>query len=327
MIIEATVKRRVGGALLASLGVLMSAPTEARENRSSRFYAPPQQAPASGPERDRHRYGQAGRSQARISAEVPLPPPRPPEFAAPAQKQPEARAAAQTPTPAPSPGDDAETCAAVLAGGTVVAEGEPAIHSGLCGIEHPLMLKAVILTDKRQIKLEPPVAMRCRLAGAIAAWIIEDVAPSVAEAGAPLAALSGVGGYECRGRNNVAGAKLSEHAIGDAMDLSALKLTDGRIISVQEQKNVQLFAKIRASACQRFATVLGPGADPSHKTHLHLDLQERRHGYKMCQWDVAPPQPPIIDEASPSSDKPPDAAEKKIEDRSPPRARSSARRR
>jgi hypothetical protein len=34
--------------------------------------------------------------------------------------------------------------------------------------------------------------------------------------------------------------------------------------------------------------VLGPGADASHKTHLHVDLQERRHGYKMCQWDVAP---------------------------------------
>lgn len=300
-------KRRVAGAIFAALGLLDYAPAEARTYRTG-VYAPAQEALAWRAERARPRYG--NQSRERMAAGVPLPPPRPPEFAAPAAK-PAAPAAAQIPTAAPAPGDDAETCAAVLAGGTVVAEADPAIHSGSCGIAHPLMLKAVVLADKRQIKLEPPVAMRCRLAGAIAAWIIEDVAPSVAEAGAPLAALSGVGGYECRGRNNVVGAKLSEHALGDAMDLAALKLTDGRIISVQEQNDVQLFAKIRGSACARFGTVLGPGADPSHKTHLHVDLQERRHGYKMCQWDIAPhgpaaPSPPVS-----SNTKEPETANKK----------------
>jgi hypothetical protein len=244
--------------------------------------------------------------------QVPLPPRRPPEFAAPK--------AAPRPAPAPSRveappvrpgGDDPETCAAVLAGGNVIAEATPAVHTDLCGIEHPLTLKAIVLADKRQIRLEPPVAMRCRLAGAVAAWIVEDVAPIVATAGPPLAALSGVGAYECRGRNGIAGERLSEHAIGNAFDISGLKLADGSIMSVQEQKNVQLFEKIRASACTRFTTVLGPGADASHKTHLHVDLQERRGGYKMCQWDVAPPAPAAANEADPSPDKRPETAEKK----------------
>jgi hypothetical protein len=153
------------------------------------------------------------------------------------------------------------------------------------------MLKAIVLADRRQIKLEPPVTMRCRLAGAVAQWIIEDVAPSVAASRQPLAALSGVGAYECRGRNGVAGAILSEHATGNALDIGGLKLADGKIVSVEQNDMPALFGKIRTSACARFATVLGPGADASHKTHLHVDLQERRGGYKMCQWDVAPPPP------------------------------------
>jgi hypothetical protein len=206
----------------------------------------------------------------------------------------------------------------VLAGGNVVAEASPPIHSGQCGIEHPLMLKAIVLGDKRPIKVEPPVAMRCRLADTVAAWIIEDVAPAVAAAGPPLAALSGVGAYECRGRNGVPGAVLSEHAIGNAMDISALKLADGHLISVQEQKqeqkNVPLFEKIRVSACARFTTVLGPGADASHKTHLHIDMKKRRHDYKMCQWDVAPPPAAAADQTSASPDKRPDTAEKKLPD-------------
>jgi Extensin-like protein C-terminus len=46
---------------------------------------------------------------------------------------------------------------------------------------------------------------------------------------------------------------------------------------------------IRAGACARFATVLGPGSDGHHEEHIHVDLMERRGGYKMCQWDVREP--------------------------------------
>ncbi|HEX3180452.1 MAG TPA: extensin family protein [Beijerinckiaceae bacterium] len=237
--------------------------------------------------RPRQGIGRPSRALRPTAVSVPLPPRRPPEFAAP--KEPGAEAAPiEVAAPPPPPGDDVETCAAILASGNVVASRQPPMHSGFCRIENPLMLEAIVLADKKHIPLEPPVAMRCRLAGAIAQWIIEDVAPAVAASGQPLAALSGVGGYECRGRNGVAGAKLSEHAIGNAMDIAGLKLADGKIISVQQNDMPVLFEKIRASACARFSTVLGPGADASHKTHLHVDLQERRHGYKMCQWDVAP---------------------------------------
>jgi hypothetical protein len=234
--------------------------------------------------------------------QAPLPPRRPPELAAPKVAPRPAPASSRVEAPPARPGgDDPETCAAVLAGETVIAEATPAVHADLCGIEHPLTLKAIALADRRQIRLEPPVAMRCRLAGAIAAWIVEDVASIVATAGPPLAALSGAGAYECRSRNGIAGERLSEHAIGNAFDISGLKLADGKIISVEQNDMPALFEKIRASACARFSTVLGPGADASHKTHLHVDLQERRGGYKMCQWDVVPSPPAPPKQAAPET--------------------------
>ena len=40
------------------------------------------------------------------------------------------------------------------------------------------------------------------------------------------------------------------------------------------------------AACARFTTVLGPGSDGYHNEHIHLDLAERSHGYRICQWNV-----------------------------------------
>jgi hypothetical protein len=276
---RAAVGLALGGLVLS----LSSVPNLSAAARVYRSFDDSQRAQSA---RSRQGVGRISRALRPVPAKVPLPPHRPPELAAP--KEPGGEAAPIEAAAPPPPGDDVKTCAAILASGNVVAERQPPIHSGFCRIENPLMLEAIVLGDKKHIPLEPPVAVRCRLAGAIAQWIIEDVAPAVAASGQPLAALSGVGGYECRGRNGVAGAKLSEHAIGNAMDIAGLKLADGKIINVQQNDMPILFEKIRTSACARFATVLGPGADASHKTHLHVDLQERRHGYKMCQWDVAP---------------------------------------
>ena len=43
---------------------------------------------------------------------------------------------------------------------------------------------------------------------------------------------------------------------------------------------------IRQSACNTFTTVLGPGSDDFHSDNIHLDLIERKSGYRICQWDV-----------------------------------------
>ena len=44
--------------------------------------------------------------------------------------------------------------------------------------------------------------------------------------------------------------------------------------------------RLKASACARFTTVLGPASDGFHEGHVHVDLAERRSGYRICQWAV-----------------------------------------
>ena len=40
---------------------------------------------------------------------------------------------------------------------------------------------------------------------------------------------------------------------------------------------------VRATACLDFSTVLGPGSDPSHEDHLHLDIKARDNGFRICE--------------------------------------------
>jgi hypothetical protein len=44
--------------------------------------------------------------------------------------------------------------------------------------------------------------------------------------------------------------------------------------------------------------VLGPGADSYHNGHIHLDILERSHGSRICEWDVREPPPPATKIAS-----------------------------
>jgi hypothetical protein len=179
-------------------------------------------------------------------------------------------------------------CAHVMSSGHVVATfAAPVIGAGGCGIAAPLHLEAVVLADGRRVSLEPHALVRCDLAGALGDWVREDVAPLAEKAGAPLATILGSDGYQCRPRNGVAGATLSEHGKGNAFDLRGVVLIDGKTLAVERQTDAPDFMEqLRNSACARFTTVLGPGSDDYHKTHMHLDLELRRGGYRICHWDI-----------------------------------------
>ena len=89
----------------------------------------------------------------------------------------------------------------------------------------------------------------------------------------------------------------------DAIDVRGFRLADGREINLTDISAARdLRAKIRASACARFSTVLGPGSDGYHEEHIHLDLAERHNGYKLCQWELREPPPPAQAESAPPAD-------------------------
>src|SRR5262249_35808297 len=159
--------------------------------------------------------------------------------------------------------------------------------AGECGAADAVLLESVILADDAKVEIAPPATLRCPLAEAIAAWVREDVAPAALKLGSPLRGLDNFDSYECRTRNRVPGATLSEHGRANALDVRGFKLANGELIGLTEVNVAKEWRNgIRASACARFSTVLGPGSDGYHEQHIHVDLAERRGGYKMCEWDV-----------------------------------------
>jgi hypothetical protein len=158
---------------------------------------------------------------------------------------------------------------------------------GECGAADPVRLEAVVLADKSRVAVAPPATLRCTMAQTLAQWLREDVAPDVAKLGATLRGMENFDSYDCRGRNRVVAAKLSEHGRGNAIDIRGFKLSNGKVVGLTDVDAAKDFrTDLRTSACTRFNTVLGPGSDGYHESHVHLDLAERRGGYKMCQWDV-----------------------------------------
>jgi hypothetical protein len=163
----------------------------------------------------------------------------------------------------------------------------PIIGPGDCGAFDVVRLEAIVLPDHAKVAVNPPATLRCTMAEAIAHWVREDVAPAVRKLEAPLSEIENYDSFECRGRNRVVGAKVSEHGLANALDVKAFKLANGAMVAPTDTKVAKDFRdEMRDRACARFMTVLGPGSDGYHESHIHVDLAERKNGYRMCQWDV-----------------------------------------
>ena len=207
----------------------------------------------------------------------------------------ERKDAARPAEPATPAAPEPTACRRALSDEVAIAPSIPDIHGpGSCGGEDLVRLEAVVLADKRSVALTPAATLRCTMALAIADWVRTDVAPVAAGLGSALTALDNFDSYECRGRNRVVGAKLSEHGRANALDVRGFKLADGRSVGLTDRTvPPELRETVLHSVCARFATVLGPGSDWYHEDHIHLDLMERHNNYRICQWNVWEPLPQI----------------------------------
>jgi hypothetical protein len=214
----------------------------------------------------------------RAADPIPLPQERP-NTAAPAGETPSPEI-----TAAPSP------CQLRLAELAVFEPLPPITGPGECKAGDVVKVEAVRLPDKQRVILSPPATLRCPMAEAVAKWISEDVAPAISATGASLRGVETADSFDCRPRNGITGAKISEHGHANALDVRAFKLAKGTVIELNNASVPKsLREKFRDSACARFSTVLGNGADAYHDTHVHLDLIERSNHYRICQWDVLDP--------------------------------------
>ena len=197
------------------------------------------------------------------------------------------------PRPVGIPGDltSAETavspCRSRLAEIAVFKPSPSITGPGDCIATDVVALDAVLLPDGHRIALSPVSTLRCPMAEAVTHWIRDDVAPTIAALGKSLRGVETLDSFDCRPRNGIKDAKISEHGRANALDVRALKVANGAAVGLTDAGvDKSLRQKLRQSACVRFSTVLGNGADGYHDSHVHLDLLERSNHYRICQWDV-----------------------------------------
>jgi len=165
---------------------------------------------------------------------------------------------------------------------------------GVCGGSDLVDLEAVLLPDGSRVAVRPNATMRCEMAESFAAWLRDEVAPRLAQLISPLRVVETEDSYDCRGRNGNQRAKISEHGKGNAVDVRDFVLADRRkIVLTDLAEPKDLREELRDSACGRFTTVLGPDSDGYHEQHIHLDVLGRHAGYRICQWAVHTPAPPM----------------------------------
>ncbi|MBB5732900.1 hypothetical protein FHS61_001926 [Altererythrobacter atlanticus] len=101
--------------------------------------------------------------------------------------------------------------------------------------------------------------------------------------GSPVAHIEHLGTYSCRRLYGRSTGNWSEHATGNAIDIAAFVLEDGRRVSVLSDWDdagdaAQFLHRVRDRACSIFGTVLSPDYNEAHADHFHMDQEERNLG-------------------------------------------------
>jgi hypothetical protein len=138
-----------------------------------------------------------------------------------------------------------------------------------CGVEEP-----VRVTSISGVRLSQAATVDCSIAVALNSWVTDVAQPAF---DGRLTELQVAAHYICRSRNNVKGAKISEHGKGRAIDIAAFILSDGKVLTVTDNFNKTL-RRIYKAACGYFKTTLGPGSDGYHEDHFHFDTSARSGG-------------------------------------------------
>ncbi len=140
-----------------------------------------------------------------------------------------------------------------------------------------------------QAELKPAGKLACPMVSALDRWVSEGVQPAALHwFRSPVVTIHQIGSYACRSMNGAGGHGISEHAFGNALDISGFTLADGRTITVKNGWHASpeeqgFLHDVQLYACQTFNTVLAPGYNRAHYNHIHVDLMRRRSGARPCR--------------------------------------------
>ena len=225
-----------------------------------------------------------------VAAAEPIPLPRPRPASMLSAIPPTAAVKEAAPASPAAPAAPA-ACLGRLTKDLAVASPLPPIESDGCEVPDVVRIEAIVLKDKSLVAVTPPATMGCTMAESLARWVRDDVTSIARELGSPLRSIDNYASFNCRPRNNVAGAPVSEHGHANALDIRSVKLADGRSVKLFDSQVQRSFREgMKKSACARITTVLGPGSDGYHEDHVHVDMM-RRLGPRICNWAIKDAEP------------------------------------
>jgi hypothetical protein len=154
--------------------------------------------------------------------------------------------------------------------GAVIPEIE---GEGGCGVQRPVRVQSVA-----GVELSPQPTITCDTAAALKDWVENAAEPAAVRLGSELAGIEIAAHYQCRPAVGADAAAAGEHARGEAVDISALRLADGRTISVAldwtSPEYGPALRTVHAAACGPFGTTIGPGSNGLYETRLHYGVAE-----------------------------------------------------
>lgn len=169
--------------------------------------------------------------------------------------------------------DNQRLCRSVLSQSSVAFTALPGEGDGPCG-----------LPDRTQID-DPMIVpgatvATCPVTAGLALWLNHGVQDAAQEhLGTEVTRILHLGTINCRRINSSQTAPWSEHARGNAIDVSGFVLANGEYVSVLqhwgEGEKGAFLEDVRDSACESFRTVLGPEYNAEHADHFHLDQGTR----------------------------------------------------
>ncbi len=156
-----------------------------------------------------------------------------------------------------------------------------------CGIDRPVEVEELL----PGIRLMPKGVLRCETALQLSRLTRDLLIPAASATFRDQPKLTGIqqaSTYVCRKRNGAEDGKLSEHALGNGIDIAGLHFgkEDIPVILAKQDDGTPEAAFQRAfnaMACLYFTTVLSPGSDATHQDHMHLDVIKRKSGFRYCR--------------------------------------------
>jgi hypothetical protein len=178
---------------------------------------------------------------------------------------------------------DPPACRALLTEAGVRFGTLPGIGEGACALTDRTALSNAAPATPLQVPLRPrEVASTCAVAAALALWLRDGVQPAAERhLGQRVVALEHLGTVNCRRIGS--SDNWSEHATGNAIDISGFVLADGSRVVLLDHWDAPdgrsaFLRAARDAACRVYSTTLSPDYNAAHANHFHFDMADRMGG-------------------------------------------------